>query len=159
VGVFGALICLFLIILIVRGVLFAFLSYGKSVELHNKMFKTVIYARMSFFDSTPIGRVLNAFARHQFAIDSQLADALFQLLQFMPVCVGATILIVIYMYQSVGVFLSAAVVATMLLIYLGGVESKLKNNDAVTKSTIFSHLTATLEGMINKMILFKLLKV
>ena len=111
------------------------------------MFKRVIYARMAFFDSTPIGRILNAFARHQFAIDAQLADSLMQLLQYLPLTLGAMILCMAVMYPTVGVFGGAAIVAAVLMFYLGDVEAKLRNQDALSKSGIFSHLTATLEGL------------
>ena len=65
------------------------------------MFQSVIYARMAFFDSTPIGRILNAFARHQYAIDAQLADSLMQFLQYLPLTLGAVILCIAVMWQTV----------------------------------------------------------
>ena len=111
------------------------------------MLKSVLFARMSFFDSTPIGRVLNAFAQHQYAIDVQLTDCLMQLLQYTPLCLGAMILVMCVMYQTIGVFASAAIIAGLILTYLGNVESKLRNQDTITKSSIFSHLTMTIEGL------------
>jgi ABC-type bacteriocin/lantibiotic exporter with double-glycine peptidase domain len=147
VGVYGGACGLFVMGILTRGLLFSVNSIKKSVELHDRMFNSVIYAVMNFFDTTPIGRVLNAFARHQYAIDAQLADSLMQLLQYTPLCMGAMILCMAVMWQTVGVFGSALFVAAALLIYLGGVEEKLRNMEAVTKSTIFSHLTASLEGL------------
>lgn len=149
--VFVGLLAMFTVInttlLFLRGLWFAFASYSKSTELHNKMFKSVVYAVMSFFDTTPIGRVLNAFARHQYAIDAQLSDSLFQFLQFTPVFFGAMLLIISVMYQCIGVFAGAFILAGLILFYLGGVEGILKDKDALTKSSIFGHLTATLEGL------------
>lgn len=147
VGVYGGACGIFVIGVLSRGILFTNNSIKKSHELHNKMFKSVIFARMSFFDTTPIGRILNAFARHQYAVDAQLADSLLQLLQYTPLVMGATILIMSVMYQTVGVFGGAAIIGVLIFLYLGGVEAKLRNQDAVSKSTIFSHLTATLEGL------------
>ena len=97
------------------------------------MFKSVIYAVMNFFDTTPLGRVLNAFARHQYAVDAQLADSLMQLLQYTPLCLGAMILCVSVMYQTVGVFGGGLIVATIIILYVGNVEEKLRNKEAVTK--------------------------
>jgi len=54
VGVYGGAIGLFTLGIITRGILFSLSSIRKSVDLHNKMFKSVVYAKMSFFDSTPI---------------------------------------------------------------------------------------------------------
>lgn len=146
-GVYGGACGLFVFGVLSRGLAFSKNSVKKSHELHNKMFKSVIFARMSFFDSTPIGRILNAFARHQYAVDAQLADSLMQLLQYLPLCMGAMILCMSVMYQTVGVFGGALVVAILILLYVGNAEDKLRNQDAITKSTIFSHLTASLEGL------------
>jgi ABC-type multidrug transport system fused ATPase/permease subunit len=111
------------------------------------MFKSVIFAKMAFFNATPIGRILNGFARHQYAVDAQLADFLMQLLQYTPLCLGAIILCIAVMYQTVGVFGGAVIVVALIILYMGNVETKLRDQDAVTRSTIFSHLTATLEGL------------
>jgi ABC-type bacteriocin/lantibiotic exporter with double-glycine peptidase domain len=138
---------LFVIGILTRGLAFTFNSIKKSFTLHDKMFNTVIYARMAFFDSTPIGRILNAFARHMYAVDAQLADYLMQMLQYTPLCLGAIILVIVVMWQTFGVFLGAAVIVALILIFLGDVETKLRNQDSITRSTIFSHLTATLEGL------------
>lgn len=53
----------------------------------------------------------------------------------------------IIMYPTIGVFGGAAILIGLLLFFLGRVESQLRNHDALSKSTIFSHLTATLEGL------------
>jgi ABC-type multidrug transport system fused ATPase/permease subunit len=144
VGTYGGATALFTI-----GVLFAYSSIKKSHELHNKMFKSVIYAKMAFFDQTPLGRVLNAFARHQYAVDARLAESLIQALQFTPLCLGAIILVISVMYQTVGVFGGALIVGAGILWFVGNSEEKLRNRDAITKSSIFSHLTASLEGLIS----------
>lgn len=138
---------IFLILVLARGLLLTASSIRKSTEFHNKMFKSVIYARMSFFDATPIGRILNAFARHQFTIDAQLSEALFQFLTYAPVILAAVVLMVIVMYPTAGIFAGVAIVLAVILIFLSDVESKLRNHDALSKSDIFGHLTATLEGL------------
>jgi len=147
VGVYGGAVGLFTLGVLSRGIWFSLNSIKKSHELHNKMFKSVVYARMSFFDTTPIGRILNLFARHQYAMDSQLAESLMQLLQYTPLTLGAIILIIAVMYQTVGVFGGALIIGALILFFQGNVETKLRNQDAISKSSIFSHLTATLEGL------------
>ena len=135
VGAYGGAVCLFTIAVLTRGILFAMNSIKKSIELHNKMFKSVVYA------------ILNAFARHQYGVDAQLADSLMQALQYTPLCLGAIILVISVMWQTVGVFGGALVVGMVILLFAGNSEEKLRNQDSITKSTIFSHLTASLEGL------------
>ncbi len=147
VGAYGGSVGVFTAGVLLRGLLFSKTSLIKSVDLHQKMFKSIIYAQMSFFDSTPLGRILNAFARHQYATDAQLSDALMQLLQYTPLCLGAMILCSCVMYQTVGVFAASFVVAALILLYVGNTEGKLRDHEALSKSPIFGHLTATLEGL------------
>jgi ABC-type multidrug transport system fused ATPase/permease subunit len=147
VGAYGGAVVLFTIGILTRGIVFSISVIKKSVSLHNKMFKSVIFAKMSFFNATPIGRILNGFARHQYAIDAQLADSLMQLLQYLPLTLGAIILVIVVMYQTIGVFGSALIIGAAVVIYKGRVESRLRDQDAVSRSHIFSHLTASLEGL------------
>ena len=147
VGIYGGASALFTIGILARGIIFSYSAIKKSVTLHNKMFRTVIFARMSFFNATPIGRILNAFARHQYACDAQLSDYLMQMLQYLPLSMGAIILCIAVMYQTIGVFGGACIFGAFILIYMGNSEAKLRDQDALTRSSIYSHLTATLEGL------------
>jgi ABC-type multidrug transport system fused ATPase/permease subunit len=147
VTVYAIAVALFTVGILTRGILFTFTAIKKSLNLHEVMFKAVINARMAFFDSTPIGRILNAFARHMYAVDAQLADSLMQLLQYTPLCLGAIILMIVVMHHTLYVFIVAALVVALLLMFLGNIENKLRNQESITKSSIFSHLTATLEGL------------
>ncbi len=43
-------------------------------SLHNQMFNALIRAPVLFFDSNPIGRVVNRFSKDVSSIDEQLSD-------------------------------------------------------------------------------------
>ncbi len=65
-GIFFPLFCrLFMLFYTLGG-----LNSAKS--LHDEMLVRVFHAPMSFFDTTPVGRVLNRFSKDQNAIDEQL---------------------------------------------------------------------------------------
>jgi len=53
------------------------------------------------------------------------------------------------MWPTVGVFGGALIVGILVLLFAGNSEEKIRNRDAITKSAIFSHLTASLEGLIS----------
>lgn len=54
------------------------LCLSASIGLHDALFSSIMRAKMSFFDSTPSGRILNRFSKDLKNIDSQLAQALIQ---------------------------------------------------------------------------------
>jgi hypothetical protein len=47
---------------------------------------------MSFFDTTPVARLLSAFSKHQGHVDDSMLDAAMQALQYLPLGLGAFIL-------------------------------------------------------------------
>ena len=42
------------------------------------MFNSVLYANMSFFESNPIGRILNRFSKDQFFVDERIPFVTYQ---------------------------------------------------------------------------------
>lgn len=145
--VYSIAVVLFTIGVFARGIVFCINSMRKSLVLHKELLESVLHARMRFFDTTPIGRVLSVFARHQYAFDFQLTESLMQLLQFLPLCLGAILICMCVMYQTVGVFGSAAFICALVLLFVRGAEQKLMNKESVTKSAIPIHLTTSIEGL------------
>jgi ATP-binding cassette subfamily C (CFTR/MRP) protein 1 len=61
------------VVSIVFGALFMYFStLGGAQRLHNKMLSNMLKAPMSFFDTTPQGRILNRFGKVFFAFSPQL---------------------------------------------------------------------------------------
>ena len=51
-------------------------SVAASVALHRQLLVNVLHSSLSFFDTTPVGRVLNRFAKDVDVIDNALAGKL-----------------------------------------------------------------------------------
>ena len=57
------------------GVAFAMLSYVASKRLHHRAILRVLHAPMSWYEQTPLGRILNRFSKDIDTMDNQLVDA------------------------------------------------------------------------------------
>ncbi|KAI9103116.1 P-loop containing nucleoside triphosphate hydrolase protein [Phlyctochytrium arcticum] len=146
-GVYGAATVAFATGVLTRGLLFAFISTKKATELHDNIFGAVIRAPMSFFDSTPLGRVLSAFSKHQLHTDDTLPDAAMQGLQYAPLGLGALILCAVVVPWNWAPCIGLVIIGGIVLKFSTAAETKTKGLEAITKPPIFNHLTATLEGL------------
>ena len=64
-----------------------------SASLHNSMLERVLQAPMAFFDSTPLGRIMNRFSRDIETLDNQLPQIMFMLITCV-FSVAATIVVI-----------------------------------------------------------------
>lgn len=101
---------------------------------------------MSFFDTTPIGRVLNRFSRDMDLLDLFLPDN-FRLLVMLA---GQVLSIFIVVSISTPVFLAALV--PMLALFLFAIYfflasgRQLRRLESVTRSPVFSFIAASING-------------
>ncbi|KAJ3019986.1 Multidrug resistance-associated protein 1 [Thoreauomyces humboldtii] len=146
-GVYAAFTIVFATGVLTRGLLFAYLSTKKATELHDNIFSAIIRAPMSFFDSTPLGRILSAFSKHQLHVDDTLPDAAMQGLQYAPLGLGALILCAVLVPWNWAPAIGLVIIGIIILRFSTPAETKTKSLEAITKPPIFNHLAATLEGL------------
>ncbi|XP_005091940.1 canalicular multispecific organic anion transporter 2 [Aplysia californica] len=117
-----------------------------SRRMHNKMLKTILHQPMAFFDTTPLGRVLNRFSADVDQMDSAMSRLMRMVLQ--AFCNIIAILIVIS--YTAPIFL--AVVIPMAFIYYLAQKFYMPSSrqfrrlESVTRSPIFSHFAESISG-------------
>nr|VWO99753.1 Phosphate:H symporter (Phosphate:H symporter, variant) [Ganoderma boninense] len=113
------------------GATFASLTYFASQTLHRAAITRVMYAPMSFFETTPLGRIMNRFSKDIDTIDNTLGDAMRMLVGTMSSILGAIILI--------------AILLPWFLIAVGRRwDCRI---DAVLRSSLYSHFSESLSGL------------
>ena len=68
-GLFGLGQGLFVLVLAFS---IAIASYSSSKKIHNQLLDTIMHCPMNFFDTTPIGRIINRFTKDIYALDYAL---------------------------------------------------------------------------------------
>ncbi|KAI9315926.1 multi drug resistance-associated protein MRP [Dichotomocladium elegans] len=115
--------------------------------LHSKMLDTVVHSPMSFFDTTPLGRILNRFSKDQHTVD-ELLPRVFQSYFRVLFSVVATICVIAV---STPAFIILVIPLAFIYIYIQRyyLESsrELKRLDSVGKSPIYSHFQETIAGV------------
>ena len=122
-------------------------SYKSSKYLHETALKRVLDAPMSFFDTTPIGRILNRFSKDQDALDSQVPKSLRGFLNTSFTIVFS----LIYMVYVTPYFAIPLVIMVVFYYYVQKYFRcsfrELKRIDAINKSPVFSLISESLNGL------------
>lgn len=71
-GVYGAIGALQGIFIIISTYVFAYATMRAAAKLHSNMLERVMHAPMSFFDTTPSGRLLNRFSKDVDSLDTNV---------------------------------------------------------------------------------------
>ena len=77
----GAIITIFILISFLRGVIHFIVLLKANSKIHEAMIKTVLRAKILFFDSNPVGRILTRFSKDLSGLDYLLPILSFMMLQ------------------------------------------------------------------------------
>ncbi|KAF6818092.1 ABC metal ion transporter [Colletotrichum musicola] len=128
-------------------ILWIFCSIEASRKLHEMMANAIFRSPMSFFDTTPTGRILNRFSSDIYRVDEVLART-FNML-FVNAARSAFTLAVISVALPPFVSFIIPIGFTYYWIqrYYLRTSRELKRLDSVTKSPIYAHFQETLGGI------------
>ncbi|KAF8332585.1 P-loop containing nucleoside triphosphate hydrolase protein [Cantharellus anzutake] len=129
------------------GVVFALMTFYSSVRLHRGAIERIMQAPMSFFDTTPLGRIMNRFSKDIDTLDNQLSEALRFCFITLTQIIGAVILLAILLpWFLLPVFFITAVYWFTGLFYRSSAR-ELKRLEAILRSTLYSHFSESLFGL------------
>lgn len=130
-----------------RSIILAVSTARAAWNLHSSLFNRVFGAPMRFFDTTPVGRIVNRFAKDIDTMDSRLNFTISGFFNTVVVCLS-----------TLFVIMAVTPAFTLALVPLGWVYYKvqkyyrassreLKRLDSVSKSPVYAHFSETLGGI------------
>lgn len=130
-----------------RSLWFLSMALKASKKLHSTMLDRVLHAPLSFFDTTPTGRVLSRFSKDVQSLDEKVPQNAQQMLN--------TTLQLFTSYIFIGIILPLffAVAAPITAFYFGlqrffnRTSVELKRIDAISRSPIYANFSETLGGL------------
>uniref|UniRef100_A0A1I7V336 ABC transmembrane type-1 domain-containing protein n=1 Tax=Caenorhabditis tropicalis TaxID=1561998 RepID=A0A1I7V336_9PELO len=145
-GVYGALGftevgCFFVALLAL-----VFVGQRASKNLHSPLIHNLMRSPMSFYDTTPLGRILNRCAKDVETID-MLLPMNFRYLVMCVLQVAFTLIVIIISTPLFAVvILPLAVIYLVFLKYYVPTSRQLKRLESVHRSPIYSHFGETIQG-------------
>jgi len=133
---------------IVRSYHFLLQCLGASYSLHKQILGCVLAAPVNtYFDVTPLGRVLNRFTRDLDSVDAMLPDFFLTALQGIFHIVSVLILCILSTPYFVIVMIPLAVVFYVIQGYFRKTSRELKRLDGISRSPMYTHFGEMLAGL------------
>ena len=147
VGLYVMLGILQLIFNFILDVFLGLMTFLASRKLHDNAMKRVIYSPMAWFDTTPLGRIINRFGKDIDVLDNQLSNLLRQCVSTVMAIIGAAAMIIALTYYFAIAIAAVFVIAYVVALYYRSSAREFKRIDAVLRSTLYSHFAESLSGL------------
>ena len=145
--IYGSLVAVSVICAIKQAYGFLRVSVRCSERLHDKMVVAILQAPVVFFDSNPVGRILNRFSKDVGCMDELLPKVFLMAIHGASIAFASCLLPIV-----VNVWLLIVIVPLIVLVaYIGRYYLKssreLKRLESIYRSPVFSHISETLNGL------------
>lgn len=146
-GIYAALVLGYMLVSVTReGALF-YGSLTASRKIHRRLLRAVSRARFGFFDSTPLGQLMNRFSKDIEAVDQEVAPVALSVVH----CLASVIIIVLLITVITPGFLVVGVFITGLYLLVGSFYIRssrdLKRLESVQRSPLYQQFGETLSGI------------
>ncbi|EFX82733.1 ABC protein, subfamily ABCC [Daphnia pulex] len=147
-AVYGGIAAANTIFTFLRAFLFAYGGLKAATFLHSRLVDIVLRAKMVFFDTTPVGRILNRLSSDVYAIDESLPFVLNIFLAQVFGLVGTIVVTCVGIPWISLLLLPLGFIYFNLQHYYRHTSRELKRLSTVTLSPIYSRFAETLSGLV-----------
>ncbi|KAA6392071.1 MAG: putative ABC transporter C family member 3 [Streblomastix strix] len=146
IGIYAFLGLGVLIFFLTRACVSAFAVRRSNRLIHRKLITHVVHSPSSFFDTTPLGRILNRFTGDVSQTDQALYMNLMQVLNCLASLIGQIIIIAI----DTPFFLYIGLPTLLIFYFVMKIYSRASRNlqriEAISRSPVLSHFSETVTG-------------
>ncbi|KAK5612185.1 hypothetical protein CRENBAI_022816 [Crenichthys baileyi] len=147
VGVFGALGMAQGLFVFLGTLLLAKAAVNASCILHSRLLNNILRVPMVFFDTTPVGRVLNRFAKDIFTIDEAIPQMFSSWIMYLLGVLGTLFFLCLTTPFFIIVIIPLAVIYFFVQRFYIATSRQLRRLESVSRSPIYSHFGETVSGL------------
>ncbi len=146
--IYGGLVGGAFVLSIIRAAVFLNVLLNSSMHLHNSMLSAVLKAPVLFFDTNPVGRVLNRFSRDIGIMDELLPDTFLDAVQLVLFCIGSVVLPSILNPWIILPAIPLMIIFILIGRYYTKTSRDLRRLEGINRSPVLSHFSDTLNGLV-----------
>ncbi|KAH8110166.1 multidrug resistance-associated ABC transporter [Phellopilus nigrolimitatus] len=126
---------------------FSMVGLYASLRLFKAALTGVLRSPVSFFDTTPMGRIMSRLSKDQDTLDTQLSMVMFQLLSTFSNVLG-TVALVFYTFPYLGIiFVPLSMLYYLVSKYYRKSSVETKRLDSLMRSALYASYSETLTGL------------
>uniref|UniRef100_A0A7S2DAY2 ATP-dependent transporter ycf16 n=1 Tax=Haptolina brevifila TaxID=156173 RepID=A0A7S2DAY2_9EUKA len=145
-AIFVALSVFAAVFILTRSIVGAYASVRAARVIHNDALQAVLASPTSFFDTTPVGRILNRFSGDVQKVDVQLASSLSSFIQYLATLVCTLAILIL---NSPFVLIAIPPLGVMYLFYSSYYRNsarEVQRLDSISRSPIYAAFSEALNG-------------
>lgn len=147
IGVFGALGVAQGVFVFLGTLLLANASINASRILHSRLLNNILRVPMLFFDTTPIGRVVNRFAKDIFTVDEAIPQSFRSWILCLLGVLGTLFVVCLATPIFTAIIPPLAIFYFFVQRFYVATSRQLRRLDSVSRSPIYSHFSETVSGL------------
>lgn len=147
IGIYIAILVLFVVFNLMLNIVGAVFCYTSASVLHNKAVARIFRAPMSFFDATPLGRIMSRFTEDTQNLDTTMQMVMAMVLQQVGSLIAPMVTIFVYIPYVIAAIVPVFLFTTVFLNFYRKSAREIKRYDSLNRSAMFAHTSETFSGM------------
>ncbi|XP_036920078.1 ATP-binding cassette sub-family C member 2 [Sturnira hondurensis] len=147
IGIYGALGLVQGIFMLIANFWSVYSFTHASNLLHKQLLNNILRAPMSFFDTTPIGRIVNRFSGDISTVDDTLPTSLRNWITYFLGIVSTLVMICMATPIFTIIIIPLAVIYVSVQMFYVATSRQLRRLDSVTRSPLYSFFSETVSGL------------
>ncbi|CAL1297856.1 unnamed protein product [Larinioides sclopetarius] len=131
---------------LIATIIMAVASTRASIRFHKSMLWSVLRSPMAFFDTTPLGRVLNRFGKDINTVDVGIPARLQSVVTLIIAIIGSLVVIITTHPIFIAIMIPLSVVYAFIQIFYMTTSRQVRRLQSITVSPVLSFFSETVQG-------------